>query len=387
MADQQLSAAELTAHFLPVSKAEWLQQIARDLKDGSPEDLTWLTAEGLAISPFAHVEDLPSAPAPLSLAQRGWAICEDITVSSDAGQAAAQAIEALEGGVEALCFHLPGMPDATQFNQLTQNIYLDYISLHFSGPGVTNAPALIPALLLETAGTRNIDAAKLRGTLSWNPVQVAQKESFVPDWRYITELLAFVKAELPGFRVLTIAPDTPSADGPVAMLNSIFQQINTYCSELTKRGIATTDVFNQIQVEIPIGKRYFVEIATLRAFKILWFNFCKKWNTTPSWPLLSVRFAPDAYDKTLNSNMIRATTMAMSAVLGGANRLTVAPFDAYHSEGSTQSPAFARRIARNVQHLLKMESYMDMVGDPAAGSYYIEQLTQQIAAKAWDLAS
>jgi methylmalonyl-CoA mutase len=79
--------------------------------------------------------------------------------------------------------------------------------------------------------------------------------------------------------------------------------------------------------------------------------------------------------------MIRATTQALSAVIGGADRLYVLPSDAYTGAPSSD---FARRIARNVQHLLRLESFLDKTMDPAAGSYYIETLTDQLALKAWD---
>ena len=77
--------------------------------------------------------------------------------------------------------------------------------------------------------------------------------------------------------------------------------------------------------------------------------------------------------------MIRTTTQAMAAVIGGVRRLSLLPADAF---GGDSTP-FTRRMARNVQHLLRMESYLDRVVDPAAGSYYLETLTEQLAERAW----
>ncbi len=78
--------------------------------------------------------------------------------------------------------------------------------------------------------------------------------------------------------------------------------------------------------------------------------------------------------------MIRAATQALSAVIGGADRLYVLPSNAALGE---ESSAFSRRIARNVQHLLQLESHTDKVIDPAAGSYYIEKLTDKLTEQAW----
>ena len=113
-------------------------------------------------------------------------------------------------------------------------------------------------------------------------------------------------------------------------------------------------------------------------------------NNPPAWVpfnvqlVVSARFRADVYTDDLHTNMIAATTMAMSAVLGGADRLTVLPFDTGREEQSPYPQAFSRRIARNVQQLLKLESGLAEVADPAAGSYYIEQLTRQLAEKAWE---
>lgn len=132
-----------------------------------------------------------------------------------------------------------------------------------------------------------------------------------------------------------------------------------------------------------LGKSYFFEIAKIRAFKLLWLNVLKGWGAPLRHPVVETRFQAEAYTDELYTNMIRATTMAMSAVLGGADRLTVLPYDAGREHQASYSPAFSRHIARNVQHLLKMESFFSEIPDPAAGSYYIEQLTQQLAARAW----
>ena len=106
-------------------------------------------------------------------------------------------------------------------------------------------------------------------------------------------------------------------------------------------------------------------------------------HLAPTLPALAVSFRPNAYTDDLYTNMIRATTMSMSAVLGGAARLTVLPYDAGREALATYPQAFSRRIARNVQHLLKMESGFDQLSDPAAGSYYIETLTRQLADQMW----
>jgi len=158
---------------------------------------------------------------------------------------------------------------------------------------------------------------------------------------------------------------------------------NLYLEKLTERGLSPAEAANTLQFSIALGKSYFLEIARIRAFKLLWLNVLKAWGAPLDYPAVEAHFQPEAYSDELHTNMIRATTMAMSAVLGGADRLTVLPYDAGREAQATYSQSFSRRIARNVQHLLKMESFFHEIPDAAAGSYYIEKLTQQLAEKAW----
>jgi methylmalonyl-CoA mutase len=159
---------------------------------------------------------------------------------------------------------------------------------------------------------------------------------------------------------------------------------NLYLQKLTERGLSPADAASILHFSVSVGKSYFFEIARIRAFKLLWLNVLKAWNAPLNYPVLDARFQPEAYSDELYTNMIRATTMAMSAILGGADRLTVLPYDAGRASQATYSQSFSRRIARNVQHLLKMESSLHEIPDAAAGSFYIEKLTQQLAEKAWE---
>ena len=137
---------------------------------------------------------------------------------------------------------------------------------------------------------------------------------------------------------------------------------------ILKKGVHLMDTLNlkdgnSFQFSLPIGKSYFVEIAKIRAFKILWANVLAAYEVqNVVAPTIEVHFSKTEMTDDTNTNMIHATTQAMSAVIGGVERLTVLPSD---KKGS----AFTKRIARNVQHLLKMESFMNRVHDPAAVSY------------------
>ena len=364
------------AEFPTVSKEAWLNQISKDLKDKMLEDLSWKLAEGLTVDPFAHSDDFAVPPPPLTTAVRPWEICETIPVT-DPATANRTALDALEGGVEGLCFWLNNSLDTASFAPMLESVYLDFIGLHFAGPGLEANPGIVLSHLTQLAHARGLKTGQLRGSLAYDPAL----HNAIVDWRYLADLVQFTAESFPQFSVLSVRPGV--SINPVSDIVSLLRQGNLYLQKLSERGVSPERAAAHMEFNIPIGKSYFYEIAQMRAFKLLWLHVLKAWNAPLILPITSVHFREMVYTDDLYTNMIRATTMAMSAVLGGADRLTVLPYDAGREASATYPPAFGRRIARNVQQLLKMESGFGNLADPAAGSYYIEKLTRQLAARAW----
>ena len=158
-----------------------------------------------------------------------------------------------------------------------------------------------------------------------------------------------------------------------------------YLVRLTEAGLSIDDAARKLRFSFSVSSNYFLEIAKLRAARMLWANIVKGYNPEKecSGKMLihaeTSRWNQTVYDPYVN--MLRGTTEAMSAAIGGVHSLEVTPFDRAF-EAPTE---FAKRIARNVELLLKHESHFDQVVDPAGGSYYIENLPQSIAAEAWKL--
>lgn len=367
------------SEFPPVSKADWLRQVAKDLKGRPLDELTWQAAADLQVSPFAHADDFPQPPQPLSAEPNRWEICESLHVT-DPVAANRQALNALEGGAWALELHFDAPPSFDVLARLLEGIYLDFIGLHFGGPGVAQNPGAVLGHLERLARERGLAAESLRGSLGYDPANGLgpTANSLHPDWRYLADLTEFAQQKFPQFKLLTLGGhDLPDS------ATDLLRRANIYLEKLTERGIPAAQAAATMQFLVKIGPSYFLEMAQLRALNLVWLNVLKAWGAAPSAPALAVSFRPDAYTDDLYTNMIRATTMSMSAVLGGAQRLTVLPYDAGREATAAYPQAFSRRIARNVQHLLKMESGFDQLADPAAGSYYIETLTRQVAEKMW----
>ena len=133
-----------------------------------------------------------------------------------------------------------------------------------------------------------------------------------------------------------------------------------------------------IVFEVSVGTNYFFEIAKLRALRLLFNLIAKEYNHNLDCHII---VSPTKRNKTLydyNVNMLRTTTECMWAIFGGADAVANLPYDAlYHKDNE-----FGDRIARNQLLILKHESYFDKVNNPADGSYYIENLTNQLAEKA-----
>ena len=154
-----------------------------------------------------------------------------------------------------------------------------------------------------------------------------------------------------------------------------------YLNMLTEKNIDASLVASKMQFTFGIGSNYFFEIAKIRAFRKLWelvligYNVSDTYTTIHSETKISSQNESDK-----NYNILRNTTKAMSAVIGGCDYLAILP----HDKEKTNLQ-FSKRIARNIQHILKEEAFFDKVINPADGAYYIEHLTDKIASEAWGL--
>ncbi len=158
-----------------------------------------------------------------------------------------------------------------------------------------------------------------------------------------------------------------------------------YLTRLTEMGLTIDQVAGKMKFNFGIGNNYFMEIAKLRAARLLWAQIVQAYGAEKEESLKMITHSEtNTFNKTFYDpyvNMLRTQTEAMSAALGGADSITVQPFNTIFGETSKM----AERIARNQQILLKEESHLDKIADPAGGAYYIENLTASLAEHAWNL--
>lgn len=374
------TSSPLFSDFSNPTKAQWLEKITRDLKGKPLEELDWQLEEHIRLAAtFGPEDDLNASPT-LSAGRNdnSWSIGEYLFVR-DPKEANTQALEGLQGGVNAPLFHLHHLPSREELEVLLADIEPSFISIHFAPAYPGKDPAELFRNLIYYVRRRNLKLADIYGSMDFDPLLDWSE----PPFTALARVLEFAQRHTPNFKVLQVNGLTlhTGIEHTSRELALLIAKGATYLSAMEDHGIPAAVTNQHLQFSVAMSTSYFVEIAKIRALKILWANVLNGFGLAEEpLPPIAAHLATETQTDEREYNMIKAATQAMSAVIGGASFLYLPPADLL-TQG--ESSPFTRRIARNVQHLLQMESYLDQVVDPAAGSYYIEHLTQQFCEQAW----
>lgn len=394
---------KLFTEFPPVSTAQWEEVINKDLKGADyNKKLVWKTLEGFNVRPYYRAEDLKEIP--FLDAQPGqfpyvrgtksnnnWMIRQTIVVNNPK-EANTQALDVLMKGVDSLGFVIENNSfSAADLDLLLNGIDLRAVELHFSGKA-----------LLSGLGDRIMDKIDAG---HYGPKEVRVSFDYDPCiWKL--SLLGETNCLEPGSMCRTTIKriiERAQAHKKVRTLNinascfgncgsTIVQELafalaigHEYLVKFQDEGLTIDQVARAIKFSFSVSSNYFMEIAKFRAGRMLWANIVKQYNPECGCaPKMKIHGVTSEFNMTVYDpyvNMLRGTTEAMSATLGGVDSLEVLPFDRAFEKPTN----FSSRIARNVQLLLKEESHFDQVVDPAGGAYYLENLTASIAEQAWKL--
>lgn len=368
----------LLEDFQPVSKAEWLAKMEKDLKGKPLSDLQWHISETVSTPPFYHPEDMNSPAVALLKGRTSneWAIGEYINVEAPE-DAHAALMEGLNGGVEAPLFRLYQPLNEAGIELLLSGVAPEMVALNFGEYYTNKAPEALFHTFANWLNKQKAPLENIAGSIDFDPLLDWSE----PPIQLLAQLMRNCIEKMPLFRPLQVNAKTFHG-GPEQVVDELAMTLakgNAYLNALKAEGINSQAANAHLQFGLAISKSYFVEIAKLRAFRLLWANILKGHGSSGQ-PFITAHFAHESQDDNVNTNIIRASTQAMSAVIGGIDRLYVLPSN--HVTGEPDQ-SFGRRIARNVQHLLKMESHLHRVIDPGAGSFLIEKLTAQLAGQAW----
>ena len=393
------SKEKLFADFAPVSTQEWLDKINVDLKGADFEKkLVWKTNEGCKVKPFYRKEDLENLKTTEALpgefpylrgtkkSDNTWLVRQEIKVDCPK-EANAKALDILNKGVDSLGFSLRKKDLSAEFiATLLDGICADCIELNFST--CQGATVMLANLLVAYFTQKGYDLNALRGSVNYDPMgkMMVRGKDLTNYIATAKELVEVMKA-LPKYRCITVnAIELNNAGSYISQeLGYALAWGNEYLNALVEAGVDATEAAKKIKFNFGISSNYFLEIAKFRAARMLWANIVKQYEPKCDCACkMKAHAETSTFNLTLfdaHVNMLRTQTEAMSAALAGVDSITVSPFDKAYQVADD----FSERIARNQQLLLKEECHFDKVVDPAAGSYYIENLTTSIAQQAWNL--
>ena len=393
------SKEKLFSDFPGVSTEAWKEKITADLKGADFEKkLVWKTNEGFKVKPFYRQEDLEGLKTTEGLPGqfpyvRGikkddntWLVRQDIQVECPK-EANAKALDILNKGIDSLGFKVNAKDlNAEYIETLLNGICAECVELNFST--CQGHTVELAKLLVEYFQKKGYDLAQLQGSVNYDPMgKMMAKGKDLSNFAATAKELVDVLAPLPKYRCICVnAVELNNAGSYISQeLGYALAWGNEYLNKLIEAGVPATSAAKRIKFNFGISSNYFLEIAKFRAGRMLWANIVNEYKPECECACKMIAHAETStFNLTLfdaHVNLLRTQTETMSAALAGVNSITVTPFDKTYKTPDD----FSERIARNQQLLLKEECHFNKVVDPAAGSYFIENLTVSIAKQAWDL--
>lgn len=379
--------------FPPVSTEEWMAKINVDLKGADfNKKLVWRTNEGFNVMPFYRKEDIEGLPSVGSMpgqfpyvrgtrTNNDWLIRQQI-LGHTADEINANAKHAIDKGVESLGICLCDL-EVSDLAAVLEGIDLKKIEINVNccpGKAVEVAKALVA--IVEEAGA----SAEFRGSIGFNPFKRLLKHGLEFKKDLKETALSVYEAVKPVAGLRCFAVDSYMLNNAGAYITQELGYALAWGAEwmtlLTEAGVTPCEVNNRIKFNMGISSNYFMELSKFRAGRMLWAEIVKAYGAEEECCKMSVHAVTSQFNMTVydaHVNLLRSMTETMSAALAGVDSIETLPFDLQYKTPDE----FSERIARNQQHLLRDESHLDKVVDPAGGSYYIETLTSSIAAQAW----
>jgi methylmalonyl-CoA mutase len=373
---------------------EWKKVAEGSLKGKPLEALQRTTYENIVLKPlyisedhktisqYPGEEDFRRGVNPLGYLTNNWKIAQCLS-ETNLQELKEKLKTAIESGQSAISFGVSKeMIEANGFlKELVGEYYRQYPFAMDAGgyqADVINA--------LENIAQSQEDQAKITGYVAADPLAEITVTGSLPD-NFSDFLKEFSKSlhkaheNFPNLRTLLVNTTTYHNGGAnaiqelgIAAAEGVFYLDSLEALEAEK-------TMNKLIFKFSIGSNYFMEIAKLRAARIIWNKVAEAYGVNENSCAMHIAAETSMFTKTVFDpyvNLLRGGNEAFAAVVGGVQYLHVAPFDQL-----TGSNSFSDRIARNIQLILQEEAHLTKVVDPAGGSWYIEQLTNELAQKGW----
>jgi methylmalonyl-CoA mutase len=405
---------------------DWAKAVAKDLRGGSAEDLTWQTPEGIAIKPLytaadlealGHLDSLPGfepfvrGPRATMYANRPW------TIRQYAGFSTAEASnkfyrDNLAAGQKGLsvAFDLAthrgydsdhprvvgdvGKAGVAIDSVEDMKILFDGIPLEEMSVSMTMNGAVLPVLAgyIVAAEEQGVPAEKLSGTIQNDILkEFMVRNTYIyppePSMRVVADIIEYTAKNMPRFNSISISGYHMQEAGATAVQELAFTLADglEYVRAALAKGLSVDSFAPRLSFFFAIGMNFFMEVAKLRAARLLWCQLMQQFEPKDERSsMLRTHCQTSGVSLTADdpyNNVVRTTIECMAAVLGGTQSLHTNALD----EAIALPTPFSARIARNTQLIVAEETGIPHVIDPLGGSYYVESLTASIAAEAMKL--
>ncbi|MBK9192618.1 MAG: hypothetical protein IPM77_14565 [Crocinitomicaceae bacterium] len=357
---------KLFQEFKPADYDSWINQLKKDLKDKPLEALQSNPEKDLEIVAYHHPQKDQFQSAENSYANNfsrsnnNWNIRRIYTLGENK-----KILSDLNNGIDAIA---TSVDNQKEFSDITDGILFEHIKTDIR---FTTKEA---ALNLQTAKhcSLNFDVISINN-------QNGKKHFDLNDF------LQFYKKHTANKTIWISGSDYGQAGATtVQELAFSLAHLNEYVQKLHDEKIDLKEIAEKVILELSINENYFVNLAKFRAIReltALLFSAYKNDTIFPTPVLYATTSNRFQAENDRNNNFLRQTTQAMSAILGGCDVITILPL----TVKTTEEQELNERMAKNIPLVLREESYFDKVVDPAAGSMFIEDLTDQLVEKSWNL--
>lgn len=368
----------LFSNFNPVSKQEWLEKVNIDLKgEDFDRKLVWKNLSKIDIQPFYNVEDAQEYLKNSGENSQFLVNYRNIIASEENGNKLA--LKAIEEGINGLLFEIKEFVSASK---LLEGINLNEITVSFK---LRNNELAFATDFFAFVRENNIANKNLKGYFDLELIAnyVTKGNIDAGIFNKAAELVKLT-TDYPNFKAFTISGGE-YLDSGANQVQEIAYTLNSlvyFIEQFLERGVEIQTIFDNLHFQLAIGSEYFIEIGKFRAFNNLLHEVVKKYGVSEFSHSLTAKTS--VWSKSItdaHTNLLRATTEAMSAILGNVDGVLI---DAYDKEFNSATD-FSSRIAGNISTILKEESYFGKVSNPVDGSYYIEEVSIKIAEKALEL--
>jgi methylmalonyl-CoA mutase len=404
--------------------SDWTTLVNKETKGKSAKDLAWHSPEGIEVKPLYSKEDteklkytntMPGlepfirGPKATMYAGRPWTIRQyaGFSTAEESNAFYRKALAAGGQGVS-VAFDLAthrgydsdhprvsgdvGKAGVAIDSVEDMKILFDGIPLDKVSVSMTMNGAVLPILAnyIVAAEEQGVSQDKLSGTIQNDILkEFMVRNTYIypptPSMRIIADIFAYTSKFMPKFNSISISGYHMQEAGADAVLELAYTLADgkEYIETALKSGLHIDDFAPRLSFFFGIGMNFYMEIAKLRAARLLWDRIVSKYNPTKAdSKILRTHCQTSGWSLTEQdpyNNVIRTTVEAMAAIFGGTQSLHTNAFD----EAIALPTEFSARIARNTQIVLQEETHITNVVDPWGGSYMMESLTQEIADKAW----